>query len=145
MNASGWATKSVLANKERGNKLKSFTLVHPGGQTTTNCMLNPQTVLRLQASREDQIGKTILSLIGDEIIGVTATPEDAMQILGVQLVKLQHHDRAGRPGFDFEVFVSPSNISLVTKSNVGSFYTLSFVDGTHVDVVDASPLFSLAK
>lgn len=92
--------------------LKNFELVHSGGQTSSRCTVNTAQVLWVMAARKDQIGKTIIGVCGNGSIAIEESIEVVIRALGVELIKLLTHDRAGRPGFAHDIFVTPVTISV---------------------------------
>lgn len=120
--------------------LKNFELVHAGGQTSSRCTVNTAQVLWVMAARKDQIGKTIIGVCGNGSVAIKESMEEVMLALGVDLIKLQTHDRAGRPVFACEVFIAPAMISVTTKALADEFCTIKFVDGSELDVTNTQPL-----
>ena len=120
--------------------LKNFELVHAGGQTSSRCAVNTAQVLWVMGARKEQIGKTIIGVCGNGSIAIKESIDDVIRALGVDLVKLLTHDRAGRPGFAHDIYVTPVTISVTTRALADEFDTIKFVDGTELDVKDAQGL-----
>lgn len=115
--------------------LKTTKCAAGDGVNFVNCAVNSDAITWYAASRSDQIGATLIRVLGlgdKAAIATVLSIQEVNQHFGLGPVELQRHDVAGRAGFDTPIYVVPTHIQSIRPAH--SFFVITFTDGSVIEV-----------